>query len=79
MPNELPALQAVSQLAAQISRLEQATLAAALIAASGRPHSVQEAIDLMRDLQFSMHPSPGSGAYQEWQRTSAARLKMPHT
>ena len=80
MANEVPVMppQAVERLTLQMARLEFATLAAAMITASGRPHSVQEAHDLMLDLQYSSHPNPGSGAYKEWQRTSAARLKLPH-
>jgi hypothetical protein len=48
-----------------------ATLAAALITASGSPHSVDEALELLRDIQYSLHPGnfSGSGNYQAWQKT----------
>ena len=33
-----------------------ATLAAALITAAGRPHSVDEALELLRDIQYTLYP-----------------------
>jgi hypothetical protein len=45
-----------------------ATIAAALISASGRPHSVGEAASLVRDVQWSLWPSPSHGAYKEWHK-----------
>ncbi|WP_156318625.1 hypothetical protein [Rhizobium sp. AAP43] len=52
-----------------VQHLQQisSTLAAALITVSGRPHSVNEAIQLMKDVQFSLAPNPSSGAYAKWQ------------
>jgi hypothetical protein len=82
MANEIPVPvlppQAIQDITRQIARLEYATLAAALIAAAGRPHSVQEVRNLMTDLQYSSNPNPGSGHYQDWQKTSEARLRVPH-
>ncbi len=80
MANEPPVLppQAVERLTNQMARLEYATLAAAMITAAGRPHSVQEVRDLMIDIKYSSHPNPGSGHYDNWEKTSAARLKVPH-
>jgi hypothetical protein len=69
---------AISDITRQMAQLSQATLAAAIITASGRPHSIQQAFDLMRDIQFAMHPQPGSGAYSEWKRTSGAALNKVH-
>jgi hypothetical protein len=48
-----------------------ATLTAALIAAAGRPHSVDEALELLRDIQYSLHPGnfSSTGRYQAWQQT----------
>jgi hypothetical protein len=68
----------LDRIASHMARLENATLAAAMITAAGRPHSVEEVRQLMNDLHWSSHPSPGNGAYQEWARTSAARMKVPH-
>lgn len=45
-----------------------AILAAPLIIAAGRKFSVQEALDLARDIQFSMYPTPGSGHYIAWKK-----------
>jgi hypothetical protein len=46
-----------------------ATLAAALIAASGRTHSVGEAVKLLRDIEWSLWPNPSYGAFNEWKKT----------
>jgi hypothetical protein len=48
-----------------------ATLAAALITASGRPHSVDEALELVRDIQYSLYPANyrNSGQYQAWEKS----------
>ncbi|MGR6466309.1 hypothetical protein [Rhizobium sp. PAMB 3182] len=54
-----------AEVAAQ-TRLIAATLANALIIASGRPHSVNEALALLKDFQFSMMPNPGHSSYQLW-------------
>jgi hypothetical protein len=45
-----------------------ATIAAALISATGRPHSVGEAVQLLHDVQWSLWPSPSHGAYKEWHK-----------
>ena len=37
-----------------------ATLAAAMIAASGRPYTVQEAADLFSELERAIYPVPAS-------------------
>ena len=58
-------------------RTEQATaasLASGLIAASGRAHSIQEALELMFDIQYALYPSPGAGRYQKWAETKADTL-----
>ena len=45
-----------------------ATLAAALISAAGRPHSVDEAMKLVRDIQWSLWPNDNYGAYKDWKK-----------
>lgn len=47
-----------------------ATLTAALIAASNGKYSVNGALNLMRDVQFSLWPLPGNGAYDDWKKKS---------
>jgi hypothetical protein len=56
-----------------------AILAAAIVTAANRPHSIQEVLDLQRDIHFAMFPSSGSGAYQEWAKTKDERLKLPRS
>jgi hypothetical protein len=55
-----------------------ATLAAGIIAASGRPWSIEQALDLRRDIYFAMHPRPNSDVYQEWAKTKNERLCALH-
>jgi len=45
-----------------------ASIAAGLISASGRAHSVGEAVKLLRDVQWSLWPNERYGAYQEWKK-----------
>jgi hypothetical protein len=53
-------------------------LAAAIITASGRPHSIQQALEIARDIQFAMYPAPGYGHYHEWEKTKTQRLHRVH-
>lgn len=55
-----------------------ATLAAGIIAASGRPHSIEEAMAVAHNIHFAIHPAPGFGHYQEWAKTKDATLKKVH-
>jgi hypothetical protein len=55
-----------------------ATLAAGIIAASGRPWSIEQALTLRRDICFAMHARPNSGVYQEWAKTKNERLSTIH-
>jgi hypothetical protein len=55
-----------------------ATLAAAIISASGKPYSIEQALEIVNDIQFAMHPRPGHGAYIEWEKTKAQRLSKVH-
>jgi hypothetical protein len=54
------------------------TLAAGIIAASGRPHSIVEAMALVQDIHFATYPAPGYGAYKEWAKTKDDCLKKVH-
>ncbi|MHB1100889.1 MAG: hypothetical protein ACYCZR_15195 [Burkholderiales bacterium] len=67
-PNVLPSAE-TERLIAATQRSAAATLAAALIAASGRPHSTGEAIKLLYDIEFSLYPMNGRGIYEEWKKT----------
>jgi hypothetical protein len=74
---ELPAYGPPAVSAAEIQKLviatqvnAAATLTAALIAASSGKYSVNGALDLMRDVQFSLWPLPGNRAYDDWKKKS---------
>jgi hypothetical protein len=51
-----------------------ATMAAAIMTSSGRPYSIQEALDIMHDISHAMYPEPNTGSYVEWAKTSGNRL-----
>lgn len=55
-----------------------ATLASGIIAASGKPHSIQQAMDIVRDIQFALYPAHGSGAYMAWEANRDDRLNKVH-
>jgi hypothetical protein len=55
-----------------------ATLASAIIAASGRPHSIAQALEIVRDIEYALHPLPASGDYEAWAKTKDARLNKVH-
>ena len=55
-----------------------ATLAAAIVTASGRPHSIQEVLDIAGDIQFALYPAEGYDVYAEWEKTAAERLSKVH-
>jgi hypothetical protein len=54
------------------------TLASAIVTASGRPHSIEQALDIAKDIHFETHPTPGSAVYLEWSKTKDAKLKKVH-
>ena len=70
-------LQEVVKLVSATQTNAAATLAAAIIAASGRPHSVNEALKVLNDVKLSLFPLPGSGYYDHWKKE--AKLDVPHT
>ena len=54
-----------------------ASIAGGLIAASQRPHSVQEAAELTTGCFFQLFPTPGNGRYDSWKNSNNAN--DPHT
>jgi len=70
LPEQLRALESVAKNNAV------ATLAAAVISAAGRPVSVHEALEIQRDIQFSMYGGELK-AYEEWEMTKDRRLRKP--
>jgi hypothetical protein len=53
-------------------------MAAAIITAAGKRYSIEQALEILRDVQRALYPTPTSGAYQEWAKTSEERLKKVH-
>ena len=68
----------VAQVAETGKQQVVATLAAAIITASGKPWSTEQALELARDIHFTMYPVPHYGAYKEWLKTKDDRLKVVH-
>ena len=58
---------------------EAATLAAAVIAAMGRPISIAEALEIHRDVLYSLYTDHGTVAYQAWSKIKDQRLAKIHT
>jgi hypothetical protein len=54
-----------------------ATITAALINVTGKVHSVDQAIELLRDVEFSLYPHPNLGVYQAWLKNK--QTDKPHT
>jgi hypothetical protein len=92
MPDHMHALQekfaadAVAHLPLVIARLEYAlkvqttaTLAAAVVQASSRPVSVEEALAVRQDVHFALFGPEltGRGSFEEWQKKRDARLHRP--
>jgi hypothetical protein len=67
-----------AQLTAATRQQNAVTLAAAIITASGRPHSIEQALEIQRDIYFALYGDRSTGAYQEWEKTKDARLKKVH-
>jgi hypothetical protein len=55
--------------------VSSSNLTAAIVAASGRPYSVAEVLQLNRDVHFGLFPSPGHPGYEEWTRTKQSALQ----
>lgn len=56
-----------------------ATLAAAVVAAMGRPVSVGEVLTIQSDLSFSLYADRNNGRYQDWAKTKDERLAKVQT
>lgn len=54
------------QLLAATQHAAAAALAGGIIAASGRPHSVREALELQRSVFYALFPHGGHGRYEQW-------------
>jgi hypothetical protein len=52
-----------------------ATLTSAIITASSRPYSIEQALEIAQDIQFALYPGRNFGSYKEWKTTKEERLK----
>jgi hypothetical protein len=73
-----PAVAGLGQLTEATKWQSATTLASAIIIASGRPHSIQQALDIARDIHFAMFPAHNLGAYKDWEKTKHERLSKVH-
>jgi hypothetical protein len=75
----MPHSSAETQIINATHRSAAAALAGGIIAASGRPWAVNEAMSLLTDVSFAMHPAPGDSYYESWKPTRDERLKKVHS
>jgi hypothetical protein len=73
-----PAVVALGQFTEATKWHTASTLASAIISASGRPHSIQQALDIARDIHFAMFPVHNLPAYKDWEKTKHERLNKIH-
>ena len=64
----------LNQVLHSTNRAAAASLAGGIIAASGRPYSVGEAMELLQTVSFTMNPAPNYGNYQAWAAEKDAHL-----
>lgn len=78
-PISAQASHAVTQIVPAIQQSTAATLMAAIVAAANRPHSVQEVLDIQRDVLFSLYPNSTIAAFKGWHESNGDRLEKAHT
>jgi hypothetical protein len=81
MPDGAPNLTFINQELVKLATAQKnhvaATLAAAVVTASNRPHSINEVLQVQRDFYFSLFPEPSYGSFQAWKE--AFDGDKPHT
>ncbi len=75
----MPHSSAETQIINATHKSAAAALAGGIIAASGRPWAVSEAMSLLTDINFAMHPMPGDGHYEAWKANRDQRLNKVHS
>jgi len=78
-PNSAGMMQMLSRAAESSKNAAAAALASGIIAASGRPHSIEEAMDVYQNVYFTMFPAPGYGHYQAYQANKDQIVRTTHT
>ena len=73
-PILMGAAQSLERLVAATQQSAIATLAAAIVAARGKPTSINEVLEISHDLHMAMFPPHGSGMLKEWMKTKDQRL-----
>jgi len=65
-PSPIPPgmMQAITQSIYASRSAAAAALTGGIIAAAGRPHSIDEAMEIYTSVYFTMYPEPGRGRYQ---------------
>ena len=76
---QMPHSSAENQIIAAVRSSAAASLAGGIIAATGRPWSVTQAMGLLTDVSFAMHPMPGDGHYEAWKAKKDERLNAVHS
>ena len=66
----------VAKLLSAMQSVHVATLTASIVTAAGRPHSIQEVLDIQRDVHFALYPGAGHGSYEEWKKSKDQRLEL---
>ena len=74
----MPHSSAENQIIAAVRSSAASSLAGGIIAASCRGWSVSDALSLLTDVNFTMHPVPGDGHYEAWKATRDARINIVH-
>lgn len=64
---------------ARLETIAAATLVSGLIAAAGRPHSIQEALAMMSEVQHALFPNPQLGSFRKWSETKDESLTKTRT
>ena len=72
-------IKTMTQVVRASNRAAQASLAGAIIAASGRPHSINQALEVLRSVSFAMNPAPGNTSYEAWARDKEKHLSKVYS
>jgi hypothetical protein len=75
----MPHSSAENQIIAAVRGGAAVSLAGGIIAASGKLWSVGQAMGLLTDVSFAMHPVPGEGHYEAWEARKDERLNAAHS
>ena len=70
----MPHSSAETQIINATHRSAAAAIAGGIIAASGRPWAISEAMSLLTDINFVMYPASGEGHYEAWKTSKEERL-----